>query len=227
MSSPVCQTSSGPGRMAAPAATKSASGIAEPVPASRSTNTSWPARTSSCTPAGVIATRYSWFLTSLGTPTFMTAALSRPPAGSVAGGPVLTPPTWLSDFACPGFPEPREPALTGGIRGQDTHRSHTIVQVARQECSYRPLQRQPAGSQVRLLVAEGETAIRLRNLGQATGQKHPQPLGEDPRRGEAVDEHMPTGGGVPGLLAQFPRRGHVQRLGGHVPQTRRNLPEQP
>src|SRR5215213_5441451 len=30
--------------------------------------TSWPWTTSSWTPAGVIATRYSWFLTSFGTP---------------------------------------------------------------------------------------------------------------------------------------------------------------
>ena len=34
------------------------------------TKTSWPCATSSCTPIGVIATRYSWFLTSFGTPTF-------------------------------------------------------------------------------------------------------------------------------------------------------------
>ncbi len=34
-----------------------------------STKTSWSSEASSCTPAGVIATRYSWTLTSLGTPT--------------------------------------------------------------------------------------------------------------------------------------------------------------
>jgi len=50
---------------------KSSFGIDEPTPASRSMNTSCPFRTSSCTPDGVIATRYSWFLTSRGMPTFM------------------------------------------------------------------------------------------------------------------------------------------------------------
>src|SRR5947209_226174 len=68
--SPVAHTSSALGRISAPAAAKSASGIEEPTPASASTNTSCPARVSSWTPAGVIATRYSWFLTSRGIPTF-------------------------------------------------------------------------------------------------------------------------------------------------------------
>ena len=45
----------------------------EPTPASASTYTSWPWRTSSCTPDGVMATRYSWFLTSLGMPIFTAA----------------------------------------------------------------------------------------------------------------------------------------------------------
>src|ERR1700709_2831247 len=54
----------------------------EPTPASVSTNTSWPFRTSSCTPDGVIATRYSWFLTSRGIPTFtVTRPLRAPPTG--------------------------------------------------------------------------------------------------------------------------------------------------
>src|SRR3954452_10856208 len=58
----------------------------EPTPASVSTNTSWPFRTSSCTPDGVIATRYSWFLTSRGIPTFtVTRPLRAPPTrGAVA-----------------------------------------------------------------------------------------------------------------------------------------------
>ena len=38
--------------------------------------------TNSCTPAGVIATRYSWFLTSLGMPTFMRQTI---PAGDLLG----------------------------------------------------------------------------------------------------------------------------------------------
>src|SRR5665213_524509 len=69
--SPVPHTSSAVGRILAPAATYSSLLIEEPTPASDSTKTSCPLRTSSWTPAGVMATRYSWFLTSLGMPTFM------------------------------------------------------------------------------------------------------------------------------------------------------------
>ena len=65
--------SSAVGRIFAPAATKSSSGIDEPMPASCWTNTSCPLRTSSCVPAGVIATRYSWFLTSAGMPILTTS----------------------------------------------------------------------------------------------------------------------------------------------------------
>src|SRR5439155_507693 len=52
---------------------------ADPGPAS--TSTWWPARLNSCTPAGLIATRYSWFFTSLGTPPHI--PLPPPPAGEV------------------------------------------------------------------------------------------------------------------------------------------------
>src|SRR5688572_13313193 len=44
--------------------------IAEPWPAPDWTSTSWPCSTSSRTPAGVSATRYSSVLISVGTPTF-------------------------------------------------------------------------------------------------------------------------------------------------------------
>src|SRR5688500_18624923 len=54
----------------------------EPTPASFSMTTSWPLRTSSCTPAGVMATRYSWFLTSRGIPTFTAIKSSRPTGGA-------------------------------------------------------------------------------------------------------------------------------------------------
>src|SRR5882757_3716119 len=63
-------TSSAVVRMPAPAATYSSSGMDEPLPAPRSTTTWCPLRTSSCTPAGVMATRNSLFLTSRGMPTF-------------------------------------------------------------------------------------------------------------------------------------------------------------
>ena len=70
--SPVCQTSSAVASIFAPAFTYSSFEIDEPIPASCSIKTSWPWRTISITPAGVIATRYSWFLISRGTPIFMT-----------------------------------------------------------------------------------------------------------------------------------------------------------
>ena len=59
----------------APARLKSASEIAEPSPAPASMRTSWPRWTSSATPAGVIATRYSLFLISVGMPTRMIAPI--------------------------------------------------------------------------------------------------------------------------------------------------------
>src|SRR5215207_7761189 len=55
----------------------------EPSPAACWMSTSCPERTSSVTPAGVSATRYSWFLTSFGTPTRMV-----PPSPQVCGGTV-------------------------------------------------------------------------------------------------------------------------------------------
>ena len=61
----------------APAAANSSSVIEEPMPAPAWTMTSCPWRVNSLTPAGVMATRYSWFLTSLGTPTLMQILLMR------------------------------------------------------------------------------------------------------------------------------------------------------
>ena len=66
----VPQASSAVGTIVAPAPTYSSSLMEDPTPASCWMNTSWPWLVSSCTPMGVMATRYSWFLTSLGTPTF-------------------------------------------------------------------------------------------------------------------------------------------------------------
>lgn len=59
----------------APAALKSASVIAEPSPAPAWMSTSWPRRVSSATPAGVMATRNSLFLVSVGIPTRMITPL--------------------------------------------------------------------------------------------------------------------------------------------------------
>ncbi len=78
----------------APAATYSSFGMADPRPASFSMTTWWPWRTSSCTPAGVIATRNSLFLTSRGMPTFTSiTVLVRELAGGnpcMPGMPGLT-----------------------------------------------------------------------------------------------------------------------------------------
>ena len=63
------QTSSAVSTIFAPAAVKSGSWIADPSPAPFWISTSWPRCTSSLTPAGVIATRYSLFLISVGIPT--------------------------------------------------------------------------------------------------------------------------------------------------------------
>lgn len=66
--SALSHTASAVSRIFAPAAVKSSSLMEEPSPAFRCTTTSWPALTSSRTPAGVAATRYSWIVTSVGTP---------------------------------------------------------------------------------------------------------------------------------------------------------------
>ena len=84
------QTGSQPSTTLAPAAPYASSGIEEPTPAPDWTSTSWPRLVSSCTPEGVIATRNSLFLTSLGTPTFTrhswfeTPGRSGPPPASAA-----------------------------------------------------------------------------------------------------------------------------------------------
>src|ERR1700730_402169 len=61
-------TSSAVAINSAPAALKSLSAIAEPSPAPAWIKTSWPRRVSSVTPDGLIATRNSLFLVSVGMP---------------------------------------------------------------------------------------------------------------------------------------------------------------
>src|SRR4051812_32649090 len=58
----------------------------EPTPAVDSTNTSCPCTTSSWTPAGVMATRYSLFLISFGTPTRIGLTLPLPAPPRRRGG---------------------------------------------------------------------------------------------------------------------------------------------
>src|SRR5687768_18009522 len=57
--------------------------MAEPSPAPRWTTTSWPRSTSSRTPDGVSATRYSSVLISVGTPTFTLCCLASLVRGSL------------------------------------------------------------------------------------------------------------------------------------------------
>src|SRR4051812_881986 len=89
MSTPpsVPHASSAVSTILAPAATYSGSSIEDPTPASFSMTTSWPWATSSWTPIGVMATRYSWFLTSFGTPisTDQTLALGCAAADQATG----------------------------------------------------------------------------------------------------------------------------------------------
>src|SRR3954447_26234150 len=72
------KTASASGRIRAPCSAYSPSGIADPSPAPCCTTTSCPRSTSSRTPAGVSATRYSSVLISVATPTFMCVGLSLP-----------------------------------------------------------------------------------------------------------------------------------------------------
>src|SRR4051794_40791731 len=91
------KTAAASGRIEAPWEMYSASEIAEPSPAPAWTTTSWPCSTSSRTPEGVSATRYSSVLISVGTPTFiwsfrrwswsyeLTSAQGEPEVDAIAG----------------------------------------------------------------------------------------------------------------------------------------------
>ena len=73
----------------------------EPTPADLSTSTSWPWATNSRTPAGVIATRNSLFLISLGTP--MITSCSCLCTGGAKAGPLTDGPTkYLAEPRGPG-----------------------------------------------------------------------------------------------------------------------------
>ena len=72
-------------------AANSSSVMDEPAPAPASTKTSWPARTNSCTPAGVIATRYSWFLTSRGIADLHVGSLDPPARPPVVTASTIAP----------------------------------------------------------------------------------------------------------------------------------------
>src|SRR5580692_10304542 len=138
--SPVCHTSSAVESVFAPAVMKSSSGIDDPTPAPASMNTSCPPRTSSCTPAGVIATRYSWFLISRGIPTFILHS-SRA--------------TLLLGFWCIRRPKAGEVTMTR-IHGQYAHGRHAIMQVTGQNLLHCLPQRQPGPYQLGFLILQNE-----------------------------------------------------------------------
>src|SRR5437879_4959891 len=71
MRSACCQISAAVPRRVAEARSYSVSGMPEPIPAPDWTKTWWPRCTSTCTPAGIIPTRYSRVFISVGTPIFI------------------------------------------------------------------------------------------------------------------------------------------------------------
>ena len=91
-------TASAPSTIEAPAASKARSGIALPTPAPAWIATSWPRAASAATPDGVIATRCSSSLISVGMPILMGYSLP-PPDGPSASPASLQP--HLSEWARP------------------------------------------------------------------------------------------------------------------------------
>src|ERR1700678_805628 len=141
--SPVSHTSSAVASVFAPPLMKSSSIIDDPTPAPASMNTSCPPRTSSCTPAGVIATRYSLFLLSRGIPTFILCS-SRA--------------ALLLGFWRIHRPQAGEVTMTR-IHGQYAHDRHAIMQVTGQNLLPRLLQRQPGPYQLGFLILQNELLI--------------------------------------------------------------------
>src|SRR4051794_27376790 len=158
----------------------------EPDPAPDSMTTSWPWRTNSFTPAGVIATRYSWFLTSRGIPTFMTpqSRAGRPAQqfaqckavgglpGSVSGadrgerlpGQRLVDPAQRGPAQIPGLGGGEYPDLAGRVRD-----------VTTQYHLDRLVQRHLPHGHPGLLVLARVPAV-LRHRGQVAGQEQPDHL---------------------------------------------------
>src|SRR4029077_14173185 len=139
--SPSPHTSSAVGRIFAPAVVKSSSGIDDPFPAPASMSTWWPPRADSCTPAGVIAPRYSWFLISRGIPTFMAVL---PDCGAsflfrgIRGGEPLIP---LSPRSIPRqYGQGRDP----------------VVQLTGEDLAHRLVERQPGRHELGLLALRHE-----------------------------------------------------------------------
>src|ERR1700745_1940203 len=210
--SPSPHTSSAVGRIFAPAVTKSSSGMDDPVPASASMSTWWPPRTSSCTPAGVIATRYSWFLISRGIPTFM-AVLPDCGASLLVRG--------ISGA------EPLIPLCPRSIPRQYGQGRDPGVPLTREDLAHRLVERQPGRHELGLLALRHEVAFVLRDELQVAGEEDTQALGAEAGRGVVVGEYPPVPRPVTGLLEQLPPRRRPRRLPGDVAQAGRDLPQQP
>src|SRR5689334_25164247 len=210
--SPSPHTSSAVGRIFAPAVTKSSSGMDDPFPAPASMSTWWPPRTSSCTPAGVIATRYSWFLISRGIPTFM-AVLPD-------GGASLL-------FRGISGAEPLIPLCPRSIPRQYGQGRDPVVQLTGEDLAHRLVQRQPGRHQLGFLALRHEVAFALRDELQVAGEEDTQALGAEAGRAVVVREHPPVPRPVPGLLEQLPPRRRPRQLPGDVAQAGRDLPQQP
>src|SRR3954447_11385420 len=161
-------TASASGTMRAPCSTYSASRIADPEPAPCCTSTSWPRSTSSRTPAGVNATRYSSVLISVGTPTFMgvsnlswvgtvsvherAAAQREPELDAIAGAGEVAP-RQLLDLAdavaqrvpvavqAPGGRLPLPVALDEGL--ERAHQLAAVMPLARLDRAQQRLAEQP------------------------------------------------------------------------------------
>src|SRR6202453_597520 len=209
--SPSAHTSSAVGRIFAPAVMKSSSGMDEPSPALASMTTSWLLRTSSCTPAGVIATRYSLSLISRGIPTFM-AVLPRWGASLLLG------------YICSA--QLVIPVGPGSIRRHDGQGRGPVVQLAGEDLAHRLVQRQRGREDGRFLVLGDEVTFGGRDGFGVPGKEDAKALGAVAGRGIVIGEHPPVAGPVACLFRQLPLRGGPRRLAADVAQAGRDLPQQ-
>src|ERR1700759_3705815 len=116
-----------------------------------------------------MATRYSRFLTSRGTPTFIDLP-------SVGWAPL--PSSLLRRVRAPQI---AETVLAGRVGGQETNDGKAIMQVTRENQGDRVVQRHPVQGQVSFLVLGHEIPVGGGHLVQPPGQEHPEPFGDDAR----------------------------------------------
>src|ERR1700760_4148182 len=148
-----------------------------------------------------MATRYSRFLTSRGTPTF----IDLPPqlAGRLCPARLALVPVLGSLFRRVRIPQAGEAVPAGGVGRQQADDSNAIMQFTSKNERNRLVQRHPVQDQVGLLVLRHEGPVGDRNLAQAPGQEDAEPFGGDARRAEVVGQHVPVPGLVAGLLQQL------------------------